>query len=422
MWNLEKDPHLARRSPTSRSSTRPPDPERLRAPARARRRVQVPRLRQRVVPALGRLAPPEWLDDPDFDLDYHLRRSALPDARLDAPAARPRRHASSARRSTAPGRCGSSSSSRASRTAGAAMVQKMHHTITDGEGGIRMSEQFIDLAARRHRADRAGSSARPTPIDTSLVETTVDTLTHQLRRGLGIARRTAEGSLGLAARPDAARRAGRRRSSSSGSRPCARSRVGPGPLAAVDRALAAAPLRGAAGAARRRQGGGQGARRQPQRLLRGRRGRRRRRLPPQGWAQPVDELRISMPVSTRKDGSAGGNAFTPTRVLVPAGIEDPAERFAAIRERLDATKREQAIGLVSRRRRASPTCCPPRWSCASPASRSRRSTSRRRTCGARRSRSTSPAPASSATTRWARAPAPRGTSRSCPTTATSTWG
>ena len=26
-----------------------------------------------------------------------------------------------------------------------AMVQKLHHTITDGEGGVRMSEQFIDL-------------------------------------------------------------------------------------------------------------------------------------------------------------------------------------------------------------------------------------------------------------------------------------
>ena len=63
--------------------------------------------------------------------------------------------------------------------------------------------------------------------------------------------------------------------------------------------------------------------------------------------QPVDELRISMPVSTRKDGSAGGNSFTPTRVLVPVGIEDPAERFAAIRERLDTTKREKAMGLVS---------------------------------------------------------------------------
>ena len=25
------------------------------------------------------------------------------------------------------------------------MVQKMHHTITDGEGGVRMSVEFIDV-------------------------------------------------------------------------------------------------------------------------------------------------------------------------------------------------------------------------------------------------------------------------------------
>jgi WS/DGAT/MGAT family acyltransferase len=62
---------------------------------------------------------------------------------------------------------------------------------------------------------------------------------------------------------------------------------------------------------------------------------------------PVDELRITMPVSTRKDASAGGNAFTPTRVLLPVGIEDPAARFTAIRERLDATKHERAMGAVA---------------------------------------------------------------------------
>src|SRR5690606_37243691 len=38
----------------------------------------VPRLRQRVVPALGRLTPPEWCDDPDIDLRYHVRHVALP--------------------------------------------------------------------------------------------------------------------------------------------------------------------------------------------------------------------------------------------------------------------------------------------------------------------------------------------------------
>ncbi len=38
----------------------------------------VPRYRQRLVKVPGGLANPVWVDDPDFDLSYHVRRSALP--------------------------------------------------------------------------------------------------------------------------------------------------------------------------------------------------------------------------------------------------------------------------------------------------------------------------------------------------------
>jgi WS/DGAT/MGAT family acyltransferase len=38
----------------------------------------VPRYRQRVVAVPGHLANPVWADDPDFDVDYHVRRSAVP--------------------------------------------------------------------------------------------------------------------------------------------------------------------------------------------------------------------------------------------------------------------------------------------------------------------------------------------------------
>ncbi|GAB2876886.1 wax ester/triacylglycerol synthase family O-acyltransferase [Myroides odoratimimus subsp. xuanwuensis] len=38
----------------------------------------VPRYRQRIQPVPGRLANPTWVDDPSFDLGYHVRRSALP--------------------------------------------------------------------------------------------------------------------------------------------------------------------------------------------------------------------------------------------------------------------------------------------------------------------------------------------------------
>ena len=38
----------------------------------------VPRYRQRIARVPGGLANPVWVDDPDFDLGYHVRRSALP--------------------------------------------------------------------------------------------------------------------------------------------------------------------------------------------------------------------------------------------------------------------------------------------------------------------------------------------------------
>ncbi|MFW3171908.1 WS/DGAT/MGAT family O-acyltransferase [Geodermatophilus sp. CPCC 206100] len=38
----------------------------------------VPRYRQRVLEVPGHLANPVWADDPDFDVDYHVRRSAVP--------------------------------------------------------------------------------------------------------------------------------------------------------------------------------------------------------------------------------------------------------------------------------------------------------------------------------------------------------
>jgi hypothetical protein len=61
----------------------------------------------------------------------------------------------------------------------------------------------------------------------------------------------------------------------------------------------------------------------------------------------VDELRMAMPVSTRQGGSAGGNSFVPTRVLVPAGDLDPVTRFEQVHEVLGRTKTERAIGLVA---------------------------------------------------------------------------
>ena len=342
MWNLEKDPHLSSSVANVTVFDVAPDPERLRA--RMERAVtMVPRLRQRVVPALGRLAPPEWRDDDDFDLDYHLRWVALP-----APGSMRQLLDLAATLVQSP----------FDRTrplwefvvvdgledGGAAMIQKLHHAIADGEGSIRMSEQFIDLA-RDATEPIAPVRPAPEPLTTNFVETTVDTLTHQLRRGLGVARRAADGGLGLVRDPlrvlalaeDAAefgRSAMRQVLVSDRARSplwrerSLRRRIDTLQVPLDDARLAAKALGGSlndifvAAAA-----GGAGAYHR-------------------AMGEPVDELRITMPVSTRTDASAGGNAFTPTRVLLPVGIEDPAERFTAIRERLDTTKRERAMGVI----------------------------------------------------------------------------
>jgi WS/DGAT/MGAT family acyltransferase len=343
MWNLEKDPHLSASIANVTVLDQPPDRERLRSRIE-HAVVMVPRLRQRVVPALGRLAPPEWRTDPDFDLGYHLRWTALPAPGtmrqlLDLAAS----IANDPFDRTRPlwefvvvegledGR--------------AAMIQKLHHAITDGEGGIRMSEQFIDLARDATEPIAPRRTPPPEPVEGSLVDTTVETLTHNLRRGLGMARR------GVEATVDTVQHPGRIAAIGGDGLELAQSAVrqvlvtdhARSPLwtqrslrrqievlqVPFDEAKAAAKALGgslndlfvtaaAAGAGAVHRAAG----------------------------TPVDELRISMPVSTRRDGSAGGNAFTPTRVLVPADIDDPRAHFAAVRDRLGVTKGERALSLV----------------------------------------------------------------------------
>ncbi len=342
MWNLEKDPHLSASIANITVLDRPPDPARLRARLAAATDV-VGRLRQRVVPALARLAPPEWRDDPDFDLDYHLSwvsvaRPGTQRQLLDLASTIVNRPFDRTRplwefvvvEGLEGGR--------------AAMVQKLHHSITDGVGGVRMSEQFIDLTR-----DAAEPMAPPRPVvaptSRALAATTLDTLTHNLRRTAGVTQRAVGGAAAALADPRRVLAAG------AGGLELARSALRQ--LAVTDRArsplwvdrslrrhievlqvpfddaraaakalggslndLLVTAAAGAAGTCHRRAGAA------------------------------VDELRMAMPVNTRTDRSAGGNSFTPSRVLVPAGIEDPAERFAAIRDRLAVTRTERVLGAA----------------------------------------------------------------------------
>ena len=141
LWYVDKDPYLSSNFGSVTLAASAPicrvqaahAPSRLAHPA-------VPR----VVPALGRMAPPEWKGRPR--LRHRSPRPPTRPARTGprAPAVRPGRLVRAGPDLSHRAAGGSSCWSTGSPGAGRDLLQKMHHTITDGEGGIRLSEQFID--------------------------------------------------------------------------------------------------------------------------------------------------------------------------------------------------------------------------------------------------------------------------------------
>ena len=143
MWRLEKDPHLSSTFANVTVLDKSPNFDVfLRRMERAT--YAVPRLRQRVQPAPANLSAPMWVDDSNFDLRYHVRHLALPKPGtmrqlLDLASL----IACDAFDRTRPlwqfvvvdGLRGGKS----------ALIQKMHHTIVDGEGGVQLSLQFLDF-------------------------------------------------------------------------------------------------------------------------------------------------------------------------------------------------------------------------------------------------------------------------------------
>lgn len=57
----------------------------------------------------------------------------------------------------------------------------------------------------------------------------------------------------------------------------------------------------------------------------------------------LHELRVAMPVSTRSGGLAGGNAFTPARVVLTTDLDDPVAHLRAVSQRLAVTKRDPSL-------------------------------------------------------------------------------
>jgi len=345
MWTLESDPHLSSSFANVTVFDRPPDVDRL------RRRMKlavaaVPRLRQRAVPALGRLAPPEWRDDPQMDFEWHVRSVALPAPGTErqlfdlaaALAAEPiDRDRPLWRFTVIQGFEGGR----------AAMVQQMHHTITDGEGGVRMSVQFIDFERDAPDPDPVEIPIPDRPIGDSpiaAIAAAADAAGHLARRGIGIARRTVDETVDLLHHPDRAVTLAEASGATARSilRQVVVTQRAQSPLwtsRTLERRLDVlrVPLDEARRTAKNLGGsvndvfvaavaGGAGAYHRER-------------------GHDVEHLRMAMPVSTREGKSVGGNAFTPTRTVVST-VADPRARFDAIRQQLGVTKTERSLRFV----------------------------------------------------------------------------
>jgi diacylglycerol O-acyltransferase len=114
----------------------------------------VPRYRQRVRWVPGRLANPVWVDDENFDIAYHIRRSALPrpgsDEQLRELVARLQsRHLDRNRPLWEMYLVEGLSGDRF------AIITKTHHALVDGMGAVDIAQVILD----------ASPEVRPTPAD-----------------------------------------------------------------------------------------------------------------------------------------------------------------------------------------------------------------------------------------------------------------
>lgn len=147
-WNMERDPVLRSTIVSVLILDTDPDWDRLVETIDRGTRL-VPRLRHRLITVPFGLAPPRWALDPDFDLSWHLRRVALPEpATMSAVLEFARTEAMTAfdparalwRSTLLSGLSGG----------GCALVMTVHHSLTDGIGGIQIATALLDF-------DRAGT-------------------------------------------------------------------------------------------------------------------------------------------------------------------------------------------------------------------------------------------------------------------------
>ncbi len=322
-----------------------PDFERLRMVFERASRVSL-RLRQHVVVPVLPISAAQWVIDPDFDLDFHVRRIRLPEPgtmrqlldfaqlMLSAPfdTARPLWETYLVEGIT-------------EGDDPAAVLMKTHHAVTDGVGGVELMRQLYDFD---RQADRGPMPTVPSPEDlsgtdlarkavrrapVSAVSGVVSTASQGVRLGRQVASDPGSAIRRITKMVGSAQRV-------LGPPP-----VPPSPLLRrrglgrrlemlefpLDRFRRAAKSAGGSVNDAYISAIGGGLRRYHEAL-----------------GVMVDSVPLAMPVNLRKDDDpAGGNRFAGARIAAPVAEPDPARRILQVRESVLNAVGEPAINALN---------------------------------------------------------------------------
>ncbi len=341
LWRIERDPSLRTTIVGLAILSKAPDWDRLRT------RIdevtwEIPRLRQKVVsPAFG-IGTPRWVEDTGFDLDFHLRRIVAPSPgtlQTVLDLAGPIAMAAFDRdrplweftlvEGLVDGR--------------AALVQKIHHSVTDGVGAMRMAriafDEHVDELHRSTPRHLMGAEHRPSGLSLA-----IDTMNEQVSDIAHLAGKTMTAMPGML---DSFMRHPVRvattvvgtaesifkmvRPARSPLSPVMRDRGMSRRLVAIDLSLEELKASGHAA----------GGTANDAFLAAITGGMRRYHL--HHGAEPK-ALRVTMPINLRTSGDAiGNNRFTPARFALPIDLVDPVERMHQLGELARSWRKEPGL-------------------------------------------------------------------------------
>ncbi len=342
MWSIEKDPLLRSTIVTVSTFEGRLDHDRVRHQIDYLSRV-IPRFRQRVRANPLSIAPPRWEFDPYFDLSYHLRfvtvsegatladvlTMAEPIGMQGFDRARPLWEAT-----IVVGLADGTT----------ALILKIHHSITDGVGGMKLQLALFDLAPDDPKPELPDA---PDIHVLSQPERVADAVTYETQRSASLfaswAKRGLGGAMGVITDPVGAL-AGAEELTESVFRLVKPS----SPLSPLitERSLSVRfatlqfPLPIAKAAAKAAHGrlndafiGGLAL------------GLRRYH---EAHARNVESVRMNMPINVRNQtvGNTAGNAFIPARVEVPMHPDEPIEMMKQLRSVVLHARDEPANDLM----------------------------------------------------------------------------